>query len=337
MDPSRYFDNAATTYIHPEVREAMLAAPTGNPHSNHAWGHQAQHAVERARAKITELLYLEDPSQIIFTSGATESCNSIIHLVNPDNTQVSPFEHSAIRVPAQFKNIPIVTEASQKNQILIACSNETGIIYSTQSPWYCDATQAFGKIPFDLNQTEAAAFSAHKFHGPMGVGVLFLKDPNQLQESNAHQVGGGQEQGRRGGTLNVPGIIGLAKALEIAIKNLDKNYNHAKQLREVLKNELSGYRFNESENQSPYILSVTIPRIAAQNLVTEVDRQEFAISSGAACSSQSTEPSSVLKALGLTDAEAIGTIRISFSQQNTLDSCAKLANAIKNAIKTVLK
>lgn len=313
----------------------MLRAPTGNPHSIHSWGQEAHHAVEQARAKITELLNLEDPSQVIFTGGATESCNTILKLLDPNTTQISPHEHSAFRIPAQLKNFPISTQPSSNKQILIACSNETGIIYTTKNHWYCDATQAIGKIPFDLNQTEAAAFSAHKFHGPMGVGVLYLKNPNELGESNALLVGGGQEQGRRAGTLNVAGIIGLAKALEIAIQNQDQNYHLACQLRAILKSELSNYRFNEGENQSPFILSITVPGIVAHNLVTEVDRLGFAISSGSACSSQSTEPSPALKAIGHTDAETLSTIRISFGPQNTEESCANLAKVIKSAIKTL--
>lgn len=313
----------------------MLAAPLGNPHSLHSWGQEARHAVEGARNQIAELLRLEDPSQIIFTSGATESCNTILHLLNPTNSQVSPHEHSAFRVPAYHRNFQISTDTNKKNQILIACSNETGALFRTDNPWYCDATQAIGKIPFDLNQTKAATFSAHKFQGPMGIGVLYLKDPNELRESNAHQVGGGQEQGRRSGTLNVPGIIGLAKALEIAIANQEQNYSLATNLREIIKNELSNYQFNESETQSPHILSITIPGITAQPLVQEVDRAGFAISSGSACSSGSTEPSPALKAIGLSDSQAMSTIRSSFGPQNTPDSCAKLAKSIKTAIKNM--
>ena len=301
----------------------------GNPHSQHSWGQHAHHAVEQARAKIAELLQIEDPSQITFTSGATEACNTIVTLLSPETTEVSPWEHSAIRVPAKLKNIHL-TQNEKPNQILTACSNETGAIYTTNKNWFCDATQAIGKIPFDLNQTEAAAFSAHKFHGPIGVGVLYLKDPTILQESNAHQVGGGQEHGRRAGTLNVPGIIGLAKALEIALEN--PTYSHALNLQNIIKEELTPFQFNESPNQSPFILSVTVPGIAAQTLVLELDRAGFAISSGSACSSQSTEPSPVLKALGLTDSEAMSTFRISFSAQNTPESAKELAISIKSAI-----
>lgn len=335
LNPANYFDNAATTQLHPAVREAMLpwlSNNYGNPNSQHSWGQHAREAVEESRAKIASLLKLEDPSQITFTSGATEACNTIVHLLNPESTEVSPFEHSAIRVPSKLKGIPL-TQNQSPNQILTACSNETGILYSTAKNWFCDATQIIGKLPFDLNRTEAAAFSAHKFHGPMGVGVLYLKDPTILQEYNAHQVGGGQEHGRRAGTLNVPCIVGLAKALETALEN--PAIEHAVRLRNIVKNELEKCRFNESTDQSPFILSVTVPGIAAQTLVLELDRIGFAISSGAACSTQSTEPSPVLTSMGLTESEAMSTFRISFSSQNTIESVMQLAISIKTAINQI--
>lgn len=342
MLPENYFDNAATTPLDPAALEAMLPWLTsqhGNPHSLHSWGTRAHHSVEQARTEITELLNLEDPSQIVFTSGATESCNTFFNL--SQNLQISPFEHSAIRVPAKLKGIPLIPNQGHalnpepsKTLILTACSNETGALYSTAQSWFCDATQIIGKLPFDLSQTQAAAFSAHKFGGPMGVGVLYLQDPNILSESNAHQVGGGQENSRRSGTLNVPGIIGLATALRIALEAQEQTTIHIQSLRQILQNELK-FPFNEAPNQSPYIASITIPGVVAQNLVLELDRHGFAISSGAACSSASTEPSPVLLALGLSPAEAQSTIRISFSAQNTPESTNRLAIELKKAIQSL--
>ena len=339
MLPENYFDNAATTPLHPSALEVMLPWLTsihGNPHSLHSWGTRAHHAVEQARIEITELLNLEDPTQITFTSGATESCNTFFHLGT--NFQISPFEHSALRVPARNRRIPLIPNQGHnllpnpsKSLILTACSNETGALYKTTQPWFCDATQIIGKLPFELSQTHAAAFSAHKFGGPMGVGVLFLQDPTTLSESNAHQVGGGQEQSRRSGTLNVPGIIGLATALREAIQNQSLSTSHVQTLRQILQTELN-IPFNDAPNQSPYIASITIPGIVAQNLVLELDRHGFAISSGAACSSAAAEPSPVLLALGLSPAEAQSTIRISFGPQNTPESTKALAIQLRNTI-----
>lgn len=342
MLPENYFDNAATTPLHPTALEAMLPWLTtqhGNPHSLHSWGARARYAVEQARTEITELLNLEDPTQIIFTSGATESCNTFFNL--SQNLQISPFEHSALRVPAKLKGIPIMPNQGHslnpdptKTLILTACSNETGALYYTTQPWFCDATQIIGKLPFDLSQTQAAAFSAHKFGGPMGVGVLYLQDPNILTESNAHQAGGGQEHSRRSGTLNVPGIIGLATALRIALETQEQTTTHIRNLRQILQEEFH-LPMNDGPQQSPYIASITFPGIVAQNLVLELDRHGFAISSGAACSSASTEPSPVLIALGLSPSEAQSTIRISFSAQNTPESTKHLAIELKNAVQSL--
>lgn len=344
MKTENYFDNAATTQLHAAVKEAMLpwmSESFGNANSLHSWGAQARDAVDQARTTIAELLQAEDPSQIIFTSGATESCNTMLSLVSPKDTEVSPFEHSATAVPAkqrgfaQIPNMGFSLRSSAQNQVVTACCNETGAVFTSEAGWYSDITQAAGKLPFNLRETQAAAFSAHKFHGPMGIGGLYLSDPNDLNELNAHQVGGGQEQGRRSGTLNVPGIVGLAKALEVAVENQQANFDYATELRHIVIEELravSHLNINDAPVQSPFILSVTIPGLVAQTLVIEMDRLGFAISSGAACSSQSTEPSPVLKALGMADAEALATIRASFAFYNTKDSAFELATQLKKTI-----
>jgi len=344
MKLENYFDNAATTQLHPEVRDAMLpwmGENFGNPSSLHGWGSAARDAVEQARAQIAELLGAEDPSQIIFTSGATESCNTMLKNLAKGCVQISPFEHSAIRVPAQergydfIENDGYVLKPLTPDLVLTACDNETGAMFRWDSTWYADITQVVGKMPFRITDTDMSAFSAHKFHGPMGVGGLFINEDYWLDEENAFMVGGGQERGQRAGTLNVPGIIGMARALEIAVENQSANIEHATQLRRIVIEELqaiSDITINNAPNQSPFILSTTIPGLVAQSLVIDMDRLGFAISSGAACSSQSTEPSPVLKALGMADAEALATIRASFAFYNTKDSAFELATQLKKAI-----
>lgn len=345
MKLENYFDNAATTQLHPEVRAAMLpwmGENFGNPSSLHGWGTAARDAVEQARARIAELLGAEDPSQIIFTSGATESCNTMLALLSADDTEVSPFEHSAIRVPAALHGFPLIQNScyelafsDAKNLVVTHCSNETGAVFYTRRAWHSDITQLFGKVPIHLDPFESATFSAHKIHGPVGVGGLFLRDPSVLHESNAHQIGGGQEHGRRAGTLNVAGIVGMAKALDVATEFQEATLDHAAELRQIVKDELEGLSnivFNDAPAQSPFIFSMTIPGLVAQSLVTDMDRVGFAISSGAACSSQSTEPSPVLKALGKTDSDALATIRASFAYYNSRDSAFELANHLKKAI-----
>lgn len=346
MDPANYFDNAATTRLCDAARQSMLpwlGDHFGNPHSLHGWGHAANHAVESARSRIATLLELEDPSQLVFTSGATEACNTMVALCNPDRSAVSPFEHSAVRVAAARAGIPTIINQGFElplregiTNLVTCCSNETGALFSADGGWFCDATQSVGKVPVDFSKFAAAAFSAHKFGGPMGVGALYLQEPTQLSEFNAMLVGGGHESGRRAGTLNVPGIVGMAAALEDAHSN--PIWEHVAVLRIQLKTALGsvpGIRFVESPNQSPFILSVVVPGLAAQPLVEEVARMGFGISGGAACSSGSTEPSPVLMALGLTHAEAMSTIRISFGRDNTADSTDALAGAIVQAIRQI--
>jgi cysteine desulfurase len=316
-----------------------LVDHVGNPHSIHTPGLKARQAVEQAREQITELLCLDDPAQVIFTSGATESCNTILKLSDPNNAEISPFEHSALRVPASHQQIPLIpnqghnlTFTPEKTHIVTACTNETGAIQTAASPWICDATQAIGKINFNARMPQMTAFSAHKFGGPLGIGVLILKDPSLLNEHNALLAGGGHESGRRAGTLNVPAIIGLAAALKIALGDQDQNATHTQLLREVILNELQPERINDSSNQSPHILSLVFPKVTAQTLVIELDAHGFSVSSGSACSSGSTEPSPVLLALGLSPAEALSTLRISFGSQNTVDSTAGLARTLKSIL-----
>lgn len=313
-----------------------LGPSFGNAHSMHSWGTRARDAVESARESIASLLGAEDPSQIIFTSGATEACNMMVRLASGRRSQVSPFEHAAIREPASLAGIPLIPNQGFRLdadpggiKILTACCNETGAIFSSSGDWYCDATQAIGKLPVSLSNYSAAAFSAHKFGGPMGVGALFLRDPSELFSIQPLLVGGGQEGGHRAGTLNVPGIVGMAAALECALQH--PFVGKAATLRQTVASGLSaisGVRFHDSPVQSPFILSVTIPGVVAQPLVEEVSRKGFAISSGPACSSGSTDPSPVLTSLGLTESEALSTIRISFGQGNTDASASALASAI---------
>lgn len=345
MKLANYFDNAATTALHPEVREAMLpwlGESFGNASSLHAWGREASAIVESSREEVAELIGAEDPSQIVFTSGATESLNTVLSLLDPASAAISPFEHSAVRVPATqrgFSTIPnngydlLYPESGEL--VVTACSNETGAIYRAPNRWHCDATQAIGKAPFDTAWVETASFSAHKFHGPPGVGILYLADPYRLHEDNAHQVGGGHEQGRRAGTLNVAGIIGLATALRIALRDQDEHIAHAGALRQTLAESLAdvpGLRWNNAPEQSPFICSITAEGIAAQPLVIEMDTRGFGISSGSACSSGSPNPSAALIALGLSEAEALGTFRISFAYYNSRESTFELAKALQEAL-----
>ncbi|RYG43657.1 aminotransferase class V-fold PLP-dependent enzyme, partial [bacterium] len=223
MDRSHYFDNAATTPIDPRVLDAMrpwLEEDWANADSIHSAGLKARAAVEEARLAVMELIGAEDPHQIVFTSGATESANAVIASVAEG--WFSPFEHAAVREPALARGWKMVpNEAYQVSQpegfgALMAVNNETGAIFPP-CEGLIDATQALGKLPFSVGEARYAIGSAHKIYGPKGVGFVYCEDG----ELPAWTRGGEQEGGRRAGTLNVAGIVGLGAAAALAIDGLD--------------------------------------------------------------------------------------------------------------------
>lgn len=361
-----YFDNAATTPVDARVLGAMLpffSEQFGNAHSVHTWGIRARSAVETARRHVAALIHAEDPSQIVFTSGATEGNNWILRAFGEG--WVSPFEHSSVREPAQalqFHVLPSVgyeisrhdpskpqavgspgpeSESNRPSHRLLSVmtvNNEVGTIFEPdqlRAPGdavHTDATQAVGKIDFHVGELDFASFSAHKFYGPKGVGAIYLKDPSAITPMIQ---GGEHEEGLRSGTLNVPGIVGMGAAAEIALSEMAANISHAKALRNRVLDELIDcprIEVNGGPKASPYILSLSFADVEGETLVLELDALGFAASSGAACSSRKVEPSHMLRALGVADDLARGTIRISFGRQNTLEAAENLARAIKETV-----
>jgi cysteine desulfurase len=298
--------------------------------------------VEWSRQEVAQVIGADDPQQIIFTSGATEANNSLLHL--PQELWVSPFEHSSIRELSSKvlsnKGWEIEAGPMQGTVSVMAVNNETGAILThplSGNHNHSDLTQLVGKKQVTLQGLQSASFSGHKFGGPMGVGVLYLEDPSSFP---ALQRGGEQEFGLRAGTLNGPGIVGLGVAAAIVRqKNLDQEEERVRELRQIVKETLLpvGPHYNESENQSPWILSIAIPGVLAETLVIEADVRGYAISSGAACSSGSTEPSHVLMALGLPLDLIRSTIRISFGPSNTKESASGLAQCLVDSTKRLTK
>ncbi len=314
----------------------------GNAHSLHHWGRKAEEAVERAREQVASLFRADDPSQIIFTSGATEANNWA--LSTAERIAISPFEHSAVREPALARNAEIMANAGWELHqpttypdlvAVMAVNNETGAIL--KPPPGCgrihiDAVQALGKIPW-TTECDFASASAHKIYGPKGVGALFARDPYALAPFIR---GGDQEHGLRGGTLNVPGIVGFGEAARIALDRQQEDHSLAHELRGIVLEELqnlSDVRTNDASAQSPFILSLSFAGIEGETLVIEMDAESYGISAGAACSSRSTEPSHVLTALGLPEAWLRGTIRISFGRSNTPTSALALARLLRQKVK----
>jgi cysteine desulfurase len=346
----RYFDNAATTPIDPRVVSEMLPHLNegwGNPHSIHACGASALAAVDLARQRIADLLGAEDPSEVVFTSGATESNNWILRSF--DRVAVTPFEHSSVRVPAEhlghsvlphqgFELFPPEDEVGLVSAILV--NNEIGTLLklpSVGTPVHRDITQAFGKLRVDLEEIDFASFSGHKMYGPKGIGGLYLKGAQPIEPL---LIGGDQENGLRAGTLNVAAIVGFGAAAAIAAEELEQGLAHAENLRQIVLEQLeplSDWQINGGTEVSPYILSVSFLGLEGETLVIELDRLGFAVSSGSACSSRSTEPSSVLTALGLSADWLRGTVRISFGRFNSSDAARDLGENLRLTVETLRK
>lgn len=346
----RYFDNAATTPVDPRVVAEMLpyfSEAFGNPNSIHEPGKRAMAAVELARERICELLNADDPSEVVFTSGATESNNWVLKEFQEVSGWVSPFEHSSLREPARLFGYQTLQNKDHRVYLpdegqglvsIISVNNETGAQYgfggnviASRLATHSDITQQVGKLPVDLSSLEYASFSAHKFYGPKGVGGLWIGVPHIKPLLH----GGEHENGVRAGTLNVPGIVGMGAAAAIALQEADKNKRHAESLRALVLEEIektTDVQLNSPPNSSPYIVSLSFLGVEGETLVVELDRAGYSISSGAACSSRSTEPSHVLTALGLPIEWIRGTIRVSFGKYNTEEAAINLAKELRIAV-----
>jgi len=331
MDLSRYFDHAASTPVHADAVAAMLPylhELPGNAHSIHSFGLAARDAVENAREQVAVAIGAESPQQIFFTSGATEANNWVLRSVA--EMRVSRLEHSSLRATALALGHGFLENAGYVVQVdgpsaVMAVNNETGGIVEAMSGGavHVDATQAVGKIPWTVGDCSWASLSGHKFGGPKGIGALYVRD-GYIEPLI---YGGGQEQGLRGGTLNVPGIVGLGAAIERATHEREERATKAQQLRSILLDAVRScpdFIVHEGASQSPFILSLGFAGVLGEALVIEMDRLGFAISSGAACSSSSHELSSVLAALGVSETFNRGTVRVSFGESNTAESAKEL-------------
>lgn len=370
-----YLDYNSTTPVDNRVLGAMLPYFTekfGNAASRtHAYGWIAEEAVKIARKQVAELINCID-EEIVFTSGATESINLAIKGVfeaykNKGNHIVTvATEHHAVldvcksleRKGAEVTYLPVdanglinlneLNSSINQNTILVSvmyANNETGVIqnineiaglvHSKGSIFFCDATQALGKVEVDVQKEgiDLMCLSAHKIYGPKGVGALYKRRRNPRVTLMSQMVGGGHERGLRSGTLNVPGIVGLGKACEIIKDELFVEQKRIRSLRDFLEIELlqgTGGRINGAKsNRLSNTSNITFSGIKADALTSKL--KNIAISTGSACSSALIEPSHVLKAMGLTDEEAYASIRISLGRQTTRPELLSAIAAIRNS------
>jgi cysteine desulfurase len=354
-----YVDNNATTKVAPEVLEVMLpyfSEYYGNPSSMHFFGGQVQKKVDEARAKVADFLGAE-PSEIVFTSCGTESDNAAIlgtldsypekrHLIT---TRV---EHPAVDNVSTYlgRKGYRITELSVDREgrldldelresltdettlvTIMYANNETGVIFPIEEigeivkargiPFHTDAVQAAGKIPLNMKKSKVdmLSISGHKLHAPKGIGVLYIRKGTKF---SPFLIGGHQEKGRRGGTENVPYIIGLGKACELAKKHLDEENTRIKSLTDYLEAKLLEKIPNTLVNgdrihRLPNTVSVSFEYVEGESILLLLSDLGICASSGSACTSGSLEPSHVLRAMGVPFTAAHGSIRFSLSIYNT--------------------
>lgn len=365
-----YLDNNATTPLAAAVVNAMskcLKENYGNPSSTHPYGVKAKRAVESARKHMAELIGAT-PEEIIFTSGGTESNNMSIlgstakfksgHIIS------SCIEHPSVENPLKhlerigFKvtNLPVdkygfvnpedVYRSIKKNTVLITVmhsNNETGTIQPIAEigeiakqkdiVFHCDAAQSVGKVPVNVKKlnTDLLTIVSHKFYGPKGVGALYKKDGIKLKPI---LFGASHEGGLRPGTENVAGIVGLGKTSELAGKEMTTRVRHMKDLTKLLLHELRrqipGIKLNgHPSKRLPNTLNLSFPNISGSLLLTML-KKEIAASTGSACHEGKHTPSSVLKAMGASDNDALSAVRLSLGRENT-------AGEVRRAIRAIVK
>ncbi len=375
MEKRIYVDNAATTKVAPEVLEAMLPYFTenyGNPSSIYQEGRTAKTAIEKAREQVATAIGAQ-PKEIYFTGSGSEADNWAIRSVakslkNKGNHIITTaVEHHAVlhtckdlekqgfevtylpvdklgrvspeAVKAAIKDTTIlITVMYANNEIgtimpireIGEIAHEAGVIFHT------DAVQAVGMVPIDVTKDhiDMLSMTGHKFHGPKGSGALYVRSGVKL---TSFITGGAQERNRRAGTENVPGIVGLGKAIELATADIPKKAAYLTRLRDTyIKRvlELVPYAWLNGDpvNRLPGNANISFSFIEGEGLLLFLDMKGISASSGSACTSGSLDPSHVLLAIGLKHEEAHGSLRTTFDTENTIEDMETIAQAVKETV-----
>lgn len=374
-----YLDNAASTQVHEKVVDEMLPyfkEQFGNPSSIHKYGRLASMAVQNARKRIAALVNAE-PKEILLTSGGTESNNTalygIAHRSKGKHVITSSIEHDAILEPCkllekdgfQVTHLPVdkhglvsldnVKSAISPDTCLISimfANNEVGTIqpikeicklaHEKNIPMHTDAVQAIGKTPIDVKDlgVDLLSISSHKINGPKGVGALYIKNGTKLDPLI---LGGGQENGLRSGTENVPNIVGFGKACQIVKENMEQNEQHFRKLGTKLTSrilqEIPHVTFNgHPEKRIPNNTHFTFLGVSGEDLIIKLDENGIAASTGSACSVRIQKASHVLKAMGFSHEQISGSLRLTIGTSNTekeIDDTVEILKKVVNELRAV--
>ena len=368
-----YLDNAASTKIHDDVLDSMipyLKEQYGNPSSIHRYGRLTRKAIEKARKQIAFLINA-DPSEILITSGGTESNNTALNgiaMKKPSSHIItSSIEHDAILEPCKklskngfdvdyvsVDNFGMVDPANIENKItektsivsIMFGNNEVGTIQpiskiakicnSHNVVFHTDAVQAIGKIPIDVKElgVDLLSISSHKLYGPKGIGALYIKNGIDIDPVI---LGGGQEDGLRSGTENVANIVGFGKACEIAKERLAENISHMNKLRtsliEKIHNEIPKVTLNgHPQSRLPNNAHFTFLGINGEDLIIKLDEYGIAASTGSACSVNTQKASHVLESMGFSLEQITGSLRLTVGIFNDEKEITQTVDALKKII-----
>ncbi|WP_303137878.1 cysteine desulfurase family protein [uncultured Eubacterium sp.] len=368
-----YLDNAATTAVCKEAKEAMvplLEDEYGNPSANYPFGDRAGSIVERARIRIAGMINA-NPENIIFTSGGTESDNSaVLKIKDIENSHIitTKIEHHAVLNTCEYArkkgaevtylnvnpdgeiNIDELEKSIKENTRLISvmfANNEIGTIEPIAKigrlartygiTFHTDAVQAFGHVPINVARMniDIMSVSAHKFNGPKGVGFLYVRN---IDDFEPLIWGGGQENGKRSGTENVAGIAGMEQAAIQSIKNMSYRMQKEQYLRNYLinrvMNEIDDVKLNGHKfKRLPGNANFSFKNINAAKLVEDMGNEGICISAGSACAAAGGKPSQVIMAINVQKEYAYGTVRITISHENTRDEIDRTVEIMKKLIK----
>jgi cysteine desulfurase len=354
-----YVDNNATTQVAPEVFEAMkpfFRDLYGNPSSMHFKGGETQNALMEAREEVAGLIGAS-PDEIVFTSCGTESDNAAIfgtlesypekrHIISTrvehpavwtlcKHLEKKGYRVTMLSVDREGRlDLDELRAAISDDTALVSimhANNETGVIFPIEEighivksrgvPFHTDAVQAVGKIPLDMKKStvDMLSFSGHKLHAPKGIGVLYIRKGTKF---SPFLIGGHQEKGRRGGTENIPYIVGLAKACKLAVRHLEEENNRVRLLRDKLEQGLlekipDSMVNGDREHRLPNTLSMSFEYVEGESILLLMSNLGICASSGSACTSGSLEPSHVLRAMGIPFTAAHGSVRFSLSTYNS--------------------